>query len=78
MEKKEPKPKDININKMIKDTAKQTAKETVEEFKNSRMIKREISYYRKVELLLYSYNNLKDAIKQKDEDIEHIKTHGLP
>jgi len=76
--KQESKKKDININKIIKDTAKQTAKETIEEFKNSRMIKREMSYYRKVELLLYSYNNLKDAIKQKDEDIEHIKTHGLP
>ena len=76
--KTEAKKKDININKIIKDTAKQTAKETIEEFKNSRMIKREISYYRKIELLLYNYNNLKEAIKQKDEDIEHIKIHGLP
>lgn len=78
MGKTEGKPKEININKIIKDTAKQTAKETIEEFKNSRMIKREISYYRKIELLLYNYNNLKEAIKQKDEDIEHIKIHGLP
>jgi hypothetical protein len=72
------KPKEINVNKIIRDTAKQTAKETVEELKNNRMIKKEISYYRKVELLLYNYENLKDAVKQKDEDIEHIQKNGLP
>ena len=78
MGKTEVKPKEININKIVKDTARQTAREVIEEFKNKKMIKREISYYRKVEILLYSYNNLKEAIKQKDEDIEHIKIHGLP
>lgn len=42
------------------------------------MIKKELSYYKKVELLLYNYENLKDAIKQKDEEIRHIERYGLP
>lgn len=70
--------KEININKIIKETAKQTAKETIEEFKNNRMIKKEMSYYKRVELLLYNYKNIEDAIKQKDEDIEQIEMNGLP
>lgn len=70
--------KEININNIIKETAKQTAKEAIEEFKNNRMIKKEMSYHKRVELLLYNYKTLSDAIKQKDEDIELIKINGLP
>ncbi|MBN1071162.1 transposase [Clostridium botulinum] len=66
------------INKTIKKTAKETAKEIIEEFRNKNMIKREFPFYKRVEILLYNYENLKEAIKQKEEDIEDIKLNGLP
>lgn len=70
---------DMNkINKMINKTAEETAKGIVEELRNKNMIKKELSYYKRVELLLYNYENLKDAVKQKDEDIEDIEVNGLP
>ncbi|EKQ57053.1 MULTISPECIES: hypothetical protein [unclassified Clostridium] len=68
----------INVNKTIEKTAKETAKAIIEELKVQNMIRRELSYYKRVELLLYNYENLKDAVKQKDEDIQHIEKHGLP
>lgn len=71
---KEKKKEVINIDEL----AKRTAKATIEEFKNSRLLKENISYYRKVELLLYSYSSLLEAIKQKEEDIEYIQKNGLP
>lgn len=81
MKKDETKENEINmkqINKIIKETAEQTANKAVEKLRNRNLIKKEMSYYRRVEILLYSYNNLIDAIKQKDEDIEHIEMNGLP
>ncbi|WP_455799665.1 hypothetical protein, partial [Clostridium butyricum] len=70
---------DMNkINKMINKTAEETAKGIVEELRNKNMIKKELSYYKRVELLLYNYENLKDAVKQKDEDIKDIEENGLP
>ncbi len=68
----------VNIEDAIAKTAKETAKEVIQELRNSKMIKNEMSYFKKVELLLYNYNNLKAALKQKDEDIKYIKDHGLP
>lgn len=68
----------LNVNKTIEKTAMETAKAIVAELRVQNMIKRELSYYKRVELLLYNYENLKDAIKQKDEDIENIKQNGLP
>lgn len=68
------KKKEINI----KDTIEETVKKVVEELKSNNMIKREMNYYKRVELLLYNYENLKDAVKQKEEDIEYIDKHGLP
>lgn len=72
--------KDINkvINKAVKVSAKETAKEIVEELKNNKMIKNQITYFRRVEILLYNYYDLKKALKQKDEDIKYIEEHGLP
>lgn len=67
-----------NVNKTIEKTAKATAKAIIEELKIQNMIKREWSFYKRVELLLYNYENLKDAVKQKDEDIKHIEKYGLP
>ncbi|WP_195989792.1 hypothetical protein [Clostridium sp. D53t1_180928_C8] len=78
------------IKKLIKDTAKEVvkelkgnvfkeaAKEVVNELKSNNMIKKEMSYYKRVELLLYNYENLKHAVRQKEEDIEYIDKHGLP
>jgi len=70
---------DMNeINKMINKTAEETANGIVEELRNKNMIKKELSYYKRVELLLYNYENLKDAVRQKDEDIKDIEENGLP
>lgn len=68
----------IDINKIINKTAEETAKGIVEELRNKNMIRKEMSYYKRVEILLYSYNALKDAVKQKDEDIKNIELYGLP
>ncbi|MDG5852474.1 hypothetical protein [Clostridium beijerinckii] len=68
----------MNVNKTIEKTAMETAKAIVAELRVQNMIKKELSYYKKVELLLYNYENLKDAIKQKDEEIRHIERYGLP
>lgn len=68
----------IDINRAIELTAKETARAVVSEMRNNNLIKREFSYYKRVELLLYNYENLKDAILQKEEDIEQIEKYGLP
>lgn len=74
--------KAINIEKAFEVAAKnvveETAKRIVDELKSNNMIKREMSYYKRVELLLYNYENLKDAVKQKEEDINYIDEYGLP
>ena len=74
--------KAINIEKAFEDAAKnvveETAKRIVDELKSNNMIKKEMSYYKRVELLLYKYENLKDAVKQKEEDINYIDEYGLP
>lgn len=67
-----------NINELINKAAKEAAKETLQELKNNNYIRNNLSYFRKVELILLNYNKLKDAVKQKDEDIEYIEKHGLP
>lgn len=76
--KQEIKTPNINVTRTIEKTAKATAKEIIDELRNRNMIKRELSFYKRVELLLYNYENLKDAVKQKDEDIRHIEKYGLP
>lgn len=70
--------KDINIKEVIENTAKEAARATVAEMRVNNMVKRELTYYKRVELILYNYENLKEAIKQKEEDIEYIDKHGLP
>lgn len=66
------------INRMISKTAKETAEGMISELRNRNMIKREMSYYKRVELLLYNFNNLKEAVRQKDEDIADLEKNGLP
>lgn len=68
----------VNINETIKAAAKETAKQVIEELKSNRFIKNDISYFRKVEILLYQYPSLKKSISQKEEDIKYIEQHGLP
>lgn len=70
--------KDINIKEIIENTAKETARATIAEMRVNNMVKKELTYYKRVELLLYNYENLKEAIKQKEEDIEYIDKNGLP
>lgn len=70
--------KDIEIKELIENTAKETARATIAEMRVNNMVKRELTYYKRVELILYNYENLKEAIKQKEEDIEYIDKHGLP
>ena len=72
------KEKEIDIGKTIKKTSEETAKKIVEELKFNRMIKEFISYPKRVELLLYNYETLKDAIEQKEEDIKYLDEYGLP
>lgn len=63
----------IDIEKVIEDTAKCV----VEELRVRRFLKEGINYTKKVELLLYNYLTLKDALVQKEEDIKYLEEHGL-
>lgn len=63
----------IDIEKVIEDTAKCV----VEELRVRRFLKEGINYTKKVELLLYNYLTLKDALVQKEEDIKYLDEHGL-
>ena len=69
--------KAINIEKAFEDAAKnvveETAKRIVDELKSNNMIKKEMSYYKRVELLLYNYENLKDAVKQNGKEENHYR-----
>ncbi|WP_339792200.1 hypothetical protein, partial [Tissierella sp.] len=51
----------------INKTAEKTAKEVVELFKKQRLIKSDMSFYKKTEIVLYNYEKLKLAVKQKEE-----------
>lgn len=62
----------------INKTSERTAKEIVEELKKQRLLKNNISFYKKTEILLYNYETLKKAVEQKDEDIKYIQEYGLP
>lgn len=50
----------------------------VERLRNSNLLKDELSYYRRVELALMNLNALKEAVKQKDEELEDLEKYGLP
>lgn len=63
----------IDIAKVMEDTAKCV----VEELRVRRLLKEGINYTKKVELLLYNYLNLKDALVQKEEDIKYLEEYGL-
>lgn len=74
------------INENVKKTIEKTiesktidiADKIIEKLNRSNKIKKELSYYKRVELLLYNYENLKEAVRQKEEAIEELDIYGLP
>jgi hypothetical protein len=72
-------PKDIaqdEIN-IIEQTAQATAEKTVFEFKKNGLLKEnKQSAYQKTEILLYNYNNFKEAIENKYKQIDTIIVAG--
>lgn len=64
--------------KIIEKTAQMTAKEVVYELKRQGLMKdNRQTPFQKTEILLYNYNNFKEAIKDKEEKIDEIKAEGL-
>lgn len=68
--------KEIEI--CIKKTSENTATRVVEQLKKQRLIRPNMSYYKKTEIVLYNYETLKKAVEQKEEDIKCIEKNGLP
>ncbi|MCR1952989.1 hypothetical protein NSA50_18475 [Clostridium sp. DSM 100503] len=74
------------INEHVKKTIEETidnkstdiAERIIKKLSDSNKIKKDIPYYKKVELLLYNYENLKEAVRQKEEDIKELEEFGLP
>lgn len=66
------------IEKTIDSKSIDIADKVIEKLNNSNKIKIEMPYYKRVELLLYNYENLKEAVKQKEEAIEELDKYGLP
>lgn len=65
------------IENTIEDKSIDIAMEVVKVLNASNKIKKDMPYYKRVELLLYNYENLKEAIKQKEEDIKELELFGL-
>lgn len=63
----------IDIKKVMEDTVKSTVKE----LRVNRLLKEGTNYTKKVELLLYNYETLKEAVIQKEEDIKYLEKHGM-
>lgn len=72
----------VEIKRAIKESgavlAKDAAKEVVEQLKANRLIKDQVPYAKRIESILYRYSTLKEAVIQKQEDIDYIKENGLP
>ena len=66
------------IEKTIDSKSIDIADKVIEKLNNSNKIKIEMPYYKRVELLLYNYENLKEAVKQKEEAIKELEIYGLP
>lgn len=64
--------------KYIEETARITAERVVLEFQKKGLLKdNKQSAFQKTEILLYNYNNFKEAIKDKQEQIKNIKKMGV-
>lgn len=69
---------DKDYKKYIEDTAIEAAKQVVFEFQKKGLLKdQKQSAFQKTEILLYNYNNFKEAVKDKQLQIKEIKSHGL-
>ena len=66
------------IEKTIDSKSIDIADKVIEKLNNSNKIKIEMPYYKRVELLLYNYENLKEAVKQKEDAIAELDKYGLP
>lgn len=66
------------IEKTIESKSIDIADKVIEKLNNSNKIKIEMTYYKRVELLLYNYENLKEAVKQKEDAIAELDKYGLP
>jgi DNA-directed RNA polymerase specialized sigma subunit len=65
----------VTINEVIQ----KTASEVVRELKRKGMAKNSCQTpFQKTEQLLYNYNNFKDAVLLKEEQLEDIRQYGLP
>lgn len=69
---------DREIDRAIKETSRVTAEEVVGLLKNKSMLKNGLSYTRRIEIVLYNYNNLLEAVKEKDEAINDLEEYGIP
>lgn len=64
--------------KLIEETAQIAAERVVLEFQKKGLLKdNKQSAFQKTEILLYNYNNFKEAIKDKQEQIKNIKKMGV-
>lgn len=69
---------EIKENTVIEQTAQATAERVVLEFQKRGLLKdNKQSAFQKTEILLYNYNNFKEAIKEKRTQIKEIRSHGL-
>lgn len=69
---------EICINKAADRAAEKAAKQVIEQLKKQRLLKADMNFYKKTEILLYNYEKLKLAVMQKEEDIKYIEENGLP
>ena len=62
----------------VEQIIKKTAVETVKELEKARLTKQDgATFFQKTEKLLYNYNDLQEAVKQKERDIEFLQINGL-
>lgn len=63
---------------LISNAADTTADRVIKGLKKQRFLKeKSLTAYQKTEQVLYNYNNFKETIKDKKEQIEEIKAEGL-
>lgn len=66
------------IEKTIEIKSEDIVEKIIERLNRSNKIKQEMPYYKRVEILLYNYENLKEAVRQKEEAIKELELYGLP
>lgn len=66
------------VKKTLSENTDEIAEKVISKLKAENMVRNELSYTKKVEILISNLDNLKDAVKQKEEDIEYLEKYGLP